>query len=153
MYKIFYSWLVHVDNIMTSGGDTNSSNISWSAFHAKNQDSEKQVDISVLLPLFREGSKSATMIRHSMKVVKQAVDHVNPDQTPVIALDQPLYAIAKQIQWNWSDIYGEKQFVIMMGALHIEMAALKTLGMYIVLRNPNRVSRSRIVITIKTFHW
>ena len=62
-----------------------------------------------------------------MDVVKQAVDHVNPGQTPVIAYDQPLYA--KQIQWNWPDVYVEEKFVIMMGALHIEMAALKTLGM------------------------
>ena len=34
------------------------------------------------------------------------------------------------MQWNWSKIYGEGKFGIMMGALHIEMAALKTLGMY-----------------------
>ena len=62
--------------------------------------------------------------------VKQAVNHVNSNQTPVIALDQPLYAIAKQIQWNWSDIYGEEEIVTMMGAFHNEIAALKTLGVY-----------------------
>ena len=82
------------------------------------------------MPLFREGSKSAAMIGHAMGVVKKAVNHVNPNQTSVIALNQPLYAIAKQIQWNWNNIYGEENFVIMMRALHIEMAALKTLGMY-----------------------
>ena len=32
-----------------------------------------------------------------MKVIKAAVQHLNPLQTPVIALDQPLYALAKQI--------------------------------------------------------
>ena len=37
-------------------------------------------------------------------------------------------AIAKQIQWAWPNDYGEDKFVIMMGGLHIEMAALKTLG-------------------------
>ena len=113
-----------------TGGDTKARDISWPSYHAKNQNDEKDVDVLVLLPLFREGSKYAAMIRHAMGVVKQAVNHVNPNQTPVIALNQPLYAIAKQIQWNWSDIYGEKKFVIMIGALHIEMAALKTLGMY-----------------------
>ena len=70
------------------------------------------------------------MIRQAMGVVKQAVNHVNPNQTPVTVLDQPLYPIAKQIQWNWSDIYGEGKFVIIMGPVHIEMAAVKTLGMY-----------------------
>ena len=68
------------------------------------------------------------MIRHTMDVVKQVVDQVNPGRTPVIAYDQPLYA--KQIQWNWRDVYGEEKFVIMMGVLHIEMAALKTLAMH-----------------------
>ena len=31
------------------------------------------------------------------------------------------------MQWNWKELY-EQVFVVMMGALHIEMAALKTLG-------------------------
>ena len=115
---------------MMTGGDTKASNISWPSYHAKNQSDEKEVDISVLLSLFRKRSKSATMTRHVIGVVKQAVNHVNPNQTPVIALDQLLYAIAKQIQWNWSNIYGVEKFVIMMGALHIEMTALKTLDMY-----------------------
>ena len=115
---------------MMAGGDTKVSNISWPSYHAKNQNDEKEINISVFLPLFCKGSKSAAMIRHPMGVVKQAVNHVNPNQTPVVALDQPLYAIAKHIQWNWSYIYGEEKFVIMMGALRIEMAALKTLGMY-----------------------
>lgn len=46
----------------------------------------------------------------------------------MIALDQPLYAVAKEIQWNWSDIYGEEKFVVMFGGLHIEMAFLKVVG-------------------------
>ena len=114
---------------MMTGGDTKASNVSWLSYHAKNQNDEKEVDISVLFSLFSKGSKSAVMIRHAEVVVKKAANHVNPNQTPVIALDQPMYAITKQMQWNWSKIYGEEKFGIMMGALNIEMAALKTLGM------------------------
>ena len=33
-----------------------------------------------------------------------------------------------QIQWKWPENYGEDKFVIMFSGLHIEMAALKTLG-------------------------
>ena len=80
---------------MMTGGDTKASNISWSSYHAKNQNDEKEVDISVLLPLFREGSKSVAMIRHAEGVVKQAVNHVNPNQTPVVALDQPCTQLQK----------------------------------------------------------
>ena len=52
----------------------------------------------------------------------------NPGQAPVVACDQPLFAIAKNIQWKWPLDYGEDKFVIMFGGLHIELAALKTLG-------------------------
>ena len=68
------------------------------------------------------------MIKHSFCVVKSAIEHLNPGQIPVITFDQPLYALAKQIQWKWPDDYGEDKFVIMFGGLHIEMAALKTVG-------------------------
>ena len=83
-----------------------------------------------MLPLFKEDSKSVAMIKHSMNVVQQATSFLNPGQTTVIAFDQTLYAIAKTIQWNWKENFGEEKFVIIMGALHIEMAALKTLGKY-----------------------
>ena len=68
------------------------------------------------------------MIFHSMNVVRDAVHHLNPCQVPVIAMDQPLYAIAKRIQWTISTSHGEDKMVIMFGGLHIEMAALKLLG-------------------------
>ena len=35
------------------------------------------------------------MIIHSMKMVK--ADHVNPGQVPIIAMDQPLFALGKQL--------------------------------------------------------
>ena len=68
------------------------------------------------------------MIKHSMDVVKKTIEHLNPGQTPVIAMDQPLYAIAKHIQWNYQDLYGEDKFVVMLGGLHVEMAAVKLAG-------------------------
>ena len=63
-----------------------------------------------------------------MDVVQQAVHHLNPGQVPVLTLDQPLYATAKQIQWNWPSGYGEDKFVILLGGLHLEMASLATIG-------------------------
>ena len=63
-----------------------------------------------------------------MNIIGNAVDHTNNGQVPVTTFDQPLYTIAKQIQWKWPEIYGEKKFVIMLGSLHIEKAALSTVG-------------------------
>ena len=68
------------------------------------------------------------MIKHALDVISKAISFLNPGQTSVIAFDQPLYAIAKQLQWQHSEIYGPNKFVIMFGALHIEMAFLSTLG-------------------------
>ena len=85
-------------------------------------------DVSVQLPLFQESSKSPAMTKHGMDVNKTAVHKFNKDQTPVTVFDQPLYALPKKEKWNWKDIYGETQFVVVMGPLHTEMVALKTLG-------------------------
>lgn len=106
--------------------------ISWAAYHASLQPSnavpESSVSLTSLLPLFYDQAKSVAMIRHSMDVVKQAVDILNPGQRPIITVDQPLYAVAKEIQWSWPATHGEDHFIVMFGGLHIEMAALKTLG-------------------------
>ena len=63
-----------------------------------------------------------------MDIIEKITQAVNPGQTPVLTVDQPLYAIAKKIQWKWPDQYGENKFVVLMGGLHIEMAVLKVLG-------------------------
>lgn len=63
-----------------------------------------------------------------MKLVKEAITYINPGQTPVIGMDQPLYALAKQIQWERAETYGESSYVVMMGGLHIEKASLKMVG-------------------------
>ncbi len=106
--------------------------VSWSAFHSNLQQhkeiSKASVTQTSLLPLFYDEAHSIAMIRHAMDVIKRATEILNPGQVPIITVDQPLYAIAKQIQWNWKASHGESQFIVMFGGLHIEMAALKALG-------------------------
>ena len=36
--------------------------------------------------------------------------------------------VEKTIQWNWPASYGEEQFTVILGGLHIEMASWKTVG-------------------------
>ena len=45
-----------------------------------------------------------------------------------MTVDQPLYALAKEIQRSKPDILGENNFLVMMGDLHIEMTFMKCLG-------------------------
>ena len=78
--------------------------------------------------MFHEEAKFATMIQHSMTIIKDCVNCLNPGQIPFMACDQPLYAHAKNIQWIWTERYGENRIVVMLGGLHIEIAALRTIG-------------------------
>ena len=118
--------------LINKGNLISSDFVSWAAFHASKQmPSNHQEAIISLMPMFLENAHSVAMIRHALNVVKLATEHVNPGQVPVIAVDQPLFALAKQIQWQWPETYGEEHFVIMFGGLHIEMTALKALGQWL----------------------
>ena len=69
---------------------------SWSAYNAKYTiDVNIIKSISSVLPLFKENSHSVSLMIHAMKLIKLVTNFLNPDQTPVLAFDQPLYAIAK----------------------------------------------------------
>ena len=121
-------WLEHARRIIEGNNGTDV-NISWSAFNASRRPQlARTISPTTQLPLFRDSAHTVAMIRNSMDVVKNAVEHVNPCQTPVVTLDQPLFALAKQIQWKWPEKYGEDKMILMFGGLHIQMAALKTLG-------------------------
>ena len=105
------------------------SNITWSAHHAsQKRKSVCETSISSLLPLLRDHAHSIATIKHAMKKIREGVEFLNPGQVPVLTADQPLYALAKQIQWYWPDEYGEDKYVIMFGGLHIKMTALKSIG-------------------------
>ena len=96
------------------------SNVSWSAsFHASQEEMlATGTTTSCLLPLFQEDVATVAMVRHVLAVIKNVVDLVNPGQVPVVTVDQPLFAIAKNIQWKWPLDYGEDKFLIMFGGLH-----------------------------------
>ena len=116
-----YMWLEHARRVIEDNTGTDD-NILWSAFHASRQPQlARTISPTTLLPLFLDSAHTVAMIRHSVDVVKNAVVHVNPGQTRVVTLDQPLFALAKQIQWKWPEKYGEDKMVVMFGGLHIEM--------------------------------
>ena len=46
----------------------------------------------------------------------------------MMAVDQPLFALAKYAKWSWPQTPGEDKFVVIFGGLHIEMAIWDTIG-------------------------
>ena len=124
-------WLTSTQQLISKDKLDPKDFVSWAAYKAlRSALSSYQPAIITLLPMFLDNAHSMAMIAHSMRVIKVAVEHVNPSQAPVIALDQPLFALAKQIQWKMPE-FGEDKFVVMMGGLHIEMASFKMLGKWL----------------------
>ena len=43
-------------------------------------------------------SATIAMVKHDMDVLRKITAYLNPGQTPVMAFDQPLFALAKYVQ-------------------------------------------------------
>ena len=62
-------------------------------------------------------------------VVQRPIQDINPSQVLLITADQPVYALLKQIQWKYNNMFGKDSFITMMGGLHLEMAMLAVSGL------------------------
>ena len=71
------------------------------------------------------------MIKHTITVAMKAVEHLNQEQAVVMAFDQPIRGLAKEIQWRYADTMGEDKLVVMLGGLLIELAVLKAIGLWL----------------------
>ena len=103
--------------------------LSWGAFQTCHQPRTAHIPAVIsLLSMFYKNAHSIAMIPQVINMIKAGVNDVNSGQIPVITLDQPLFALRKLIQWNWPSTHGEEKLILMLGGLHIEMAAFKLLG-------------------------
>ena len=106
------AWLRRVNQLLQKEQLDKDDNISWSAYFAHLQYSLRRPPaISRLMPLFCDNAHSLAMVKYGMDIIMKATQHVNPGQVPVLTVDQPLYAIAKEIQWSWPVQYGEGKYV------------------------------------------
>ena len=100
------SWLKKVNLLLQKEHLDIADNISWSAHFAQLQCSlSRPPAISGLMPLFYANAHSLAMVKHGMELIIKATEHLNPGQIPVLTVDQPLYAIAKVIQWSWTNTW------------------------------------------------
>ena len=122
-------WLNHVKNSLHIDVLNKEHNLSWSSYHsAKLEKIGAARALTALLPLFRDQAHTPAMIYHAMVLIQKQIEYLNPGQIPIMTVDQPLFAIAKEIQWLKPECLGEDKFLVMMGDLHIEMAFMKCLG-------------------------
>ena len=105
----------------------------WSGYYSRMQDCSSlkhRAEIGIL-PLFPDKSTDPCLVKHVMLIVKQSIEFLNPGQTPVLGCDQPLFALAKQLQWQFPSILCDDKYVILIGGLHIESKAHLMLGKFI----------------------
>ena len=87
--EVEYKWLENARCVLEENRELE--NVSWAAYHAENQEARDiTVTPTALLPLFQESAHTVAMIRHSIDIVRNAEEHLNSGQTPVLTLDQPL---------------------------------------------------------------
>ena len=122
-------WIENAVQLLAKNKFEDGDSVSWAAFHAATQsDPVDPISVIALLPLFPEKSATIAMVKHGMEYLRKITNYLNPGQTPVMAFDQPLFALAKYVQWSWPQPLGEQCFVVMLGGLHIEMALWSTVG-------------------------
>ena len=96
--------------------------ISWAAYYASIAEPVSFIPTkSYMLPLFTESPTSPAMAWHAMKVFCQAINYLNPGQTLVMVADQPLFTLAKKLQWKFPQTQlGEDSFLVILGPMHTE---------------------------------
>ena len=58
-----------------------------------------------ICPTIVNKAQSPSMMKHATILAKDGIAFLNPDQTPVIGADQPLYTILKQLQTGRGHIF------------------------------------------------
>lgn len=94
--------------------------ISWAAYHANTTETPATPPTkSYMFLIFLESSNSPIMVWHGMTVLHRVIIYLNPGQTPVMVADQPLFTLAKKLQWKFPQTdHGEDSFLVTLGAMY-----------------------------------
>ena len=79
----------------------------------------------------REKVRTLATQYHCMNIISKIICVINPNQTLVDTCDQPVYALTKQIQWRYPELFGNSQYFSLFWGLHIEKALLIVHGEFI----------------------
>jgi len=114
--------MAHISTVLQQDTLADNEVITWSGYNSRlmTDESVKPKAVIGVLPLFPNQAATPSMIKHAMKLTVHDTEILNPGQSPVLSVDQPLYAIAEQLQWAFPDTLGEDKLVLMIGTLHIK---------------------------------
>ena len=89
-------WLEHSHQLLSKHALEAEDWISLAAYNAVKFGQVAAITPSMMFPLFREPAHSPMMIYHGMNVIIAVSNHLNPGQTPIMTVDQPLFTLAKK---------------------------------------------------------
>ena len=93
----YEAWLHHVSNIVKKEKLNEEDVATWSSYNAGLQTNNVRPRAEIgIFPLFIEKVHSPCRVKHFMEIVRDGTEFLNPGQTPVIGMDQPLYSLAKK---------------------------------------------------------
>ena len=101
----------------------------WAAFHAQAIEEPVIPIESSVLNVWPDKAHTPSMQKHSMETTISVTNKLNPGQTPILTVDEPLFALCKQLQLQHPETLGEDKIFIMLGQLHIEMCIQSMLAM------------------------
>ena len=99
-----YAWILKASELIAQNELKSSDIVTWAGFSSSLLPAESvkpKANIGIL-PLFPDKAASVAMVKYAMLLGKAVTEHLNPGQTPVQGMDQPMYAIA------WSRYSGRR---------------------------------------------
>ena len=74
-----------------------------------------------MMPLINEKVSSIKSQYHRMKIIRDTIGFLNPNQIPVdVSGDQPVFAFSKEVHLRYPSNFGPGLYLCMLGNLHIE---------------------------------
>ena len=103
------SWLKYVSSLLQQGDSLENGVITWAGYNSRlmGVESVKPRAEICMLPLFPDKAATPAMMKHAIELARKRTESLNPGQTAVLGADQTLYAIAKQLQWQFPETLGE----------------------------------------------
>ena len=96
--------------------------VSWAAhFSRKHVRTQRPPAVTTMLPILKPKANTDPMMNHILNLNKRAIEFINPDQTPILGADLPLFARLKMNLWHPSSPHTENNHLAMLGPLHTEM--------------------------------
>ena len=99
-----------------------------SKYHSDNTPNVSLQGINAVLPIIPKPVHRLYTQYYCMEIIKQTIAYLNPGQIPVDLCDQPVFVLAKEIQWRYLQKLSSRSCFCLFGWLHFEQCMLTIHG-------------------------